>query len=313
MKLRHSKAAAYMAAIGYATIIGFSFLFVKQTVTMANPLDVLAHRFLLGFAAVGIPFLFGWIRFSFSLRDIWRLLPLGLLSPVLFFALQAYGLLSASSSEAGIILAMVPLLTTPFAAFFLKERTSSIQKLSILLSVSGVVYIFVMKGGAGWSKDNLSGLILLLLSALSLAGYSVLARPLTKKYTPVEIALVTMGMGFVIFNVAALFRHGAAGDMEAFLKPFTEPQYVIALMYLGILSSLGSTLLSNYALSQLEASKVSVFNNVSTIISMLAGALILHEKLTSAHLIGTFLIIAGVLGTNMGRVRVKNRPAAKGI
>ncbi|MFE4710488.1 MULTISPECIES: DMT family transporter [unclassified Paenibacillus] len=309
MKSRNSNTSAYLAAILYASIIGFSFLFVKMTVTEANPLDVLAHRFAIGWIAVAVPFLFGWVRLRFTWSDVRRLLPLGLLSPVLFFALQAFGLMSASSSEAGIILAMVPLFTAPIAAFFLKERTNLIQKLSILLSVSGVIFIFAMKGGAGWSGGSVVGLVLLVLSALSMAGFSVLARPLTRKYTPLEISFVTMAMGFILFAAAALIRHGTAGSLNLFFQPFADSKYLLALLYLGILSTVISNMLSTYALGRLEASKVSVFNNLSTLISIIAGALILHEELTVAHIIGTVMIIIGVLGTNFGKLPWKRRTA----
>ncbi|SDF53176.1 EamA domain-containing membrane protein RarD [Fontibacillus panacisegetis] len=302
---KRTNLAAYMAAIAYAVIIGFSFLFVKLTVTATHPLDVLTHRFFIGLIAVAIPFLFGWVHLRFSLSDLWRIVPLGLFSPVLFFAFQTYGLINTSSSEAGIIQATVPIFTLILASYFLKERTSLIQKLSLILSVAGVVLIFVMKGGSGLNTTNLGGISLLLFSALSFAGYSVLARPLAKKYAPMEITLITMGMGFIVFMTASLVRHTAAGTLSTFFQPLTQPAYVIALLYLGVLSSVGTTLLSSFALSRLEAFKVSVFSNLSTLISIMAGALILKEHITIYHLIGTMMIIAGVLGTNKKQMHSK--------
>nr|WP_251037879.1 EamA family transporter [Paenibacillus albidus] len=59
-------------------------------------------------AAVSIPFLFGWVHVRFTVRDIWRVVPLGLFSPVLFSAFQIYGLINTSSSEAGVIQATIP-------------------------------------------------------------------------------------------------------------------------------------------------------------------------------------------------------------
>lgn len=55
-----------------------------MTVTVAHPIDVLAHRFALSLIVVIIPVIFGWIKIRLSLRDLWRIIPLGLLSPVLF-------------------------------------------------------------------------------------------------------------------------------------------------------------------------------------------------------------------------------------
>lgn len=84
MNTAHTRGYAYIAAVLYAAIIGLSFLFVKMTVTVAHPIDVLAHRFALSLIVVSIPVVLGWIKIRLSLRDLWRIIPLGLLSPVLF-------------------------------------------------------------------------------------------------------------------------------------------------------------------------------------------------------------------------------------
>ncbi|PKQ87305.1 EamA family transporter [Paenibacillus sp. BGI2013] len=298
MNTTHTRGYAYIAAILYAAIIGLSFLFVKMTVTVAHPIDVLAHRFALSLIVVSIPVIFGWIKIRLSLRDLWRIIPLGLLSPVLFFAFQAFGLVSSNSSEAGIIQAMAPVFTLVLASVFLKERTSTMQKLFLLLSVAGVVFIFMMQG-SGVSMSNLKGIALLLLSTVCFAGYGVLARPLTQKYKPMELTWVTLMVGCIVFNAASLIRHASNGSMMDYIKPLGDTSYLGALAYLAILSTMISTLLASYALTHLEASQMSVFSNLSTLISIVGGAWILHEPVSGYHFIGALLIIAGVLGTNM--------------
>lgn len=293
---------AYVAAILYATIIGLSFLFVKMTVSVAHPIDVLAHRFALSLLVVSIPVIFGWIKIKLTLRDLWRIIPLGLLSPVLFFAFQAFGLVSSNSSEAGIIQAMAPVFTLVLASIFLKERTSLLQKLFLLLSVAGVIFIFLMKGSG--MSGNFKGIALLLLSTVCFAGYGVLARPLAQKYKPMELTWVTLMVGFIVFNAASLIRHASSGTMVDYVKPLGDASYLGALAYLAVLSTMFSTLLASYALTHLEASKMSVFSNLSTLISIAGGAWILHEPVHGYHFVGALLIIAGVLGTNMsGRKR----------
>ncbi|MGF6357772.1 drug/metabolite transporter (DMT)-like permease [Paenibacillus sp. 4624] len=303
MNTTRNRTYAYIAAVVYAAIIGLSFLFVKMTVTIAHPLDVLAHRFALSLIVVSIPVLFGWIKINLRLADLWRIIPLGLLSPVLFFAFQAFGLVTSNSSEAGIIQAMVPVFTLALASVFLKERTSILQKMSLLLSVAGVIFIFAMKG-SGMSMSNMQGIVLLVLSAISFAGYGVLARPLTRQYKPLELTWVTLMVGCVVFNAIALIRHAFTGSMVDYVQPLGDLSYLGALAYLAIFSTMVSTLLSSYALTHLEASRVSVFSNLSTLISIAGGALILHEPVQSYHYVGAILIIIGVLGTNMsGRKR----------
>lgn len=115
-----SKQKAYAAAIAYASIIGFSFLFVKIALESANPIDLLAHRFTVSFAAALLlyPFLRKKYRISIQWRDLIYIVPFSLLYPVLFFAFQVWGLMYTSSSEAGIIQATIPILTILLAWFF---------------------------------------------------------------------------------------------------------------------------------------------------------------------------------------------------
>ncbi len=96
----------------------------------------------------------------------------------------------------------------------------------------------------------------------------------------------------------AVGRHTVDRSLNEFFQPLTDIRYIGALLYLGILSTMITTLLSSFALSRIEASKMSVFSNFSTLVSMAAGALFLNEQLRYYHIIGSLMIILGVLGTN---------------
>ncbi|MGG2092165.1 DMT family transporter [Bacillus sp. S13(2024)] len=288
---------AYAAAILYTFIIGFSFMFVKLTFTVTGPLDTLAHRFTISILVASIPVIFGFVKLNITFKNMLSILPVAILYPALFFTFQAFGLVYTSSSEAGIIQATIPIFTLVCASYFLKERTTIWQKISLLLSVSGVIYIFAMKG-FGSHSTSFIGVILILLSALSSAGYNVLARKMTKQFRLIDVTYMMTTIGFVCFNTLSIGNHIAAGTMNQFFQPFTSPLFLVSILYLGILSSLLTAFLSNYALSIMEASKMSVFSNVSTLITMFTGVIFLQEDLAYYHIIGAVMIILGVLGTN---------------
>lgn len=287
----------YFAAICYSFIIGLSFLFVKLTLTVTEPVHVLAHRFTISFLIASIPIMMGWFKLQITLKDLLRLLPLSMFYPTLFFIFQTFGLSYTSSSEAGIIQATVPVFTALFAAFFLKEASTRIQKLSLLLSVSGVIFIFIMDG-SDFHSAGFAGNLLILLSALAFAGYAVLARKYTKEYSVLDLTYIMTVISFVCFNMMSFLTHTIDGTLISHFEPFFSPIFVISILYLGGLSSLVSSLLSNYTLSKLEASKMSVFTNLSTLITILAGVMFLEETLHYYHIIGAILIILGIVGTN---------------
>lgn len=217
--------------------------------------------------------------------------------PIVFFTFQVLGLARISSSEAGIIQATIPIFTLALAGLLLKEKATRGQLVFISLSVLGVIYMLIMNG-ANATTGNVIGSGFILLSALAASLYNVFARRLTKQYSLLTLTYVMTLCGFVIFNGMALGNHLVNGTINEFFQPLTHVDFVIAILYLGLLSSLGTSYLSNYALSKLEASQMSVFSNFATLITILAGVLILQEVFHLYHFIGGILIIIGVIGTN---------------
>jgi len=293
---------AYIAAIIYALIIGLSFMFVKIALTVASPLETLAHRFTVAWIVASIFLLFSKNKLQIGWKDLQRILPLALLYPILFFAFQVFGLARTSSSEAGIIQATIPIFTLLLASIILKENTSFKQLICVSLSVLGVIFIFMMNG-VGTAKVSFIGSGFILLSAITSALYNVFARKLTQQYSLFTLTYIMTLFGFIGFNGIAISMNVINGTTKQFFQPFMHLDFVLAIVYLGILSSLITSFLSNYALSKMAASKMSVFSNVATLITILAGVLFLQEEFHYYHLVGALVIIIGVIGTNyFGRV-----------
>lgn len=304
--MEQKRGLIYLSATIYTLITGFSFLFGKIALKYAGPMDILAHRFSAALMALMVVQLFQGAFCKLTRAKFIRILPLALFYPLLFFTFQTYGLQRASSSEAGIIFAAIPIFTWILAAIFLKEKTNRIQKLCIIASVSGVVYIS-WQNGAGQHFGVSRGILLLLVSALSYAAYSILAKKMTRRFSSAELSCPMIIISFFCFNLLALGRHLYSGSLSSFWLPLARADYLAAIAYLGILSSLVTALLTNYVLSKLEASKMSVFGNLATVISIFAGYLFLKEQLTPHHIIGSILIVGGVLGVNfLGDERLKH-------
>lgn len=294
---KNNNRSAYLAAVLYAVIVGLSFLFTKVALGISNPIDILAHRFIASFIAISIPILLKLVPVNLTKERILKVLPLAILYPLCFFGFQTFGLQHATSSEAGIILASAPVFTMIMASYFLNEKSNIYQKLSIAISLVGVLYI-TFKKGSTIDLANIQGMVLLLMSALSFSGYSIMTRKLSKDYTVIELSFIMITLSFIVFTSFAVVQNIVSGSLTAFLLPLTNIKFIISILYLGVLSTLGTSLLTNFALSKLEASKMIVFSNLGTVISIAAGVMFLKEEIFFYHIIGSLLIIGGVLGTN---------------
>ncbi|MGI6320126.1 MAG: EamA family transporter [Bacteroidales bacterium] len=80
----------------------------------------------------------------------------------------------------------------------------------------------------------------------------------------------------------------------SFFEPFMSMSFIVSVLYLGILSSVLTSFLTNYALTYISTSNVSVMNNISPIIAILGGVVILGESLSLVQILGGLTVLIGV-------------------
>lgn len=311
MKSGNQVKAAYLAAASQAIIIGLSFLFVKMTLNQASPMDVLAHRMTIGFISAILPVLAGKAKIRITWRDVPKLIPAALAFPVFVYTFQTYSLQTLPSTEAGIIQALTPIFAVILAAIFLGERSTLGQVAFVCLSVFGVIFMLVMKGVSLEAFDG-PGTIMMVVSVLCSALYVIQARRLTKQMPWYNLSVFVQGFGALVFNVIAVGTHLSQGTLGQYYEPFTLPGFALSIIYLGAFSSYGANVLSNFALARLESSRMTVFNNLSMVVTVVAGVLILGEALHWYHIAGALIIVAGIYGTNKFRNRTPKSQAVSG-
>ncbi len=295
----NEKTKAYLAALSFSTIIGFSFLFTKVALGFASPLTNLAHRYTVAALVLFILQQTKVIQVKLTKEDVLSILPMSLFYPLLFFMFQSFALQYISSSEAGILQALVPIITLILASVFLKEKTTFIQKFFLCLSVAGVIYIFLSKGANLGVETGILGFMLMLGSVFSNAINNILSKYKGGQYRAIDLTVVVILVGFLVFNSLSLVTHFLSGNLMSYFEPLGHLSYLISILYLGILASIVTASLSIYAIVRLGASIVSVFGNLGTVLTIVAGAVFLHEPIYAYHIIGASLIIGGILGMNM--------------
>lgn len=91
--------------------------------------------------------------------------------------------------------------------------------------------------------------------------------------------------------IPALVIFGFDHKIECFVKP----ENLFNIIYLGMGASALCFVTWNYAVRILGAVKTSLYIYVGPVITVIASALILKEKITGIAVIGTVLILAGLL------------------
>jgi drug/metabolite transporter (DMT)-like permease len=195
---------------------------------------------------------------------------------------------------AGTIIAVVPVCCILMDVLVLHEKVTRRQVLCAVGAVGGVALISA--GGA--VMISALGLLFLLLTMLSDTVYYGISHSAAKVFTPFEMTYVMFLVGMAAFIPAALFQTGGLHS-ELITVPAQSGQFWLAVMYLGVLSSGVAYGLLNFANSHLTVSESSLFSNVTTVVSVLAGVILLKEPFSLWQILGVAVILVCVFIANV--------------
>lgn len=286
------QAKVLLAATVCHVFWGFSFLASRRGLDAAPVLVLLSHRFLLAFLVMNLLLLTPLGTLQLKGKRFLPLLALGLAEPVIYFFGEQYGLLHSNTIFSGVMIAMIPIVSTLAAAPILKERPTAGQLLFSLLSVGGVIGIGLLSKSSG-ALDWL-GVLGLLVAVLSAVVYTLLSRGISGRFTPFERTYFMLGVGAVVFTALALLR--CRGEPADYLQPLRQSSYLLSLLFLALCCSVISYFLSAYALTHMSVARETVFANLTTAVSVFAGAVFLHEPFSLWGAVFSLLILLGIYG-----------------
>ncbi len=285
--------AAIASLLASSIIIGFSFVVLKKGLEYASPFTVLIDRLLI--AALVVFFLkkTGIIVIDkISKAQKVNLFLLSLLYPIAFFLFQNFGIKYISASETAIVYSFIPILTTIVSAIVLKERTTISQKFGILLSFCGMAYIS-FHSFSGFS-DSVTGYALLFCSLISIVLYYIFLKKRVAKISPLSITyyllLFAVSSSIVVYLGWELINFQTLPDWHR----LENYKYIMVVLYLGVLSTFGTSVLISIGIKNLSAVQTSIFSNISPFFGILAGVLIMGDVLQTYQLIGAACIFTGM-------------------
>jgi len=294
---------ATLAALGAQVIFGFSFMFTKIALNFASPMTVIADRYIIAFLGLTIVMFATKTKIKPN-KNIWKLALMSVFQPVLYFIFETYGIQMTTSAFSSIMISMIPVVSMISGIFILGEVPSPVQYVFSALSISGVV-IMSLAGNADGTVTVL-GIALLFGAVISSVGYNTLSRKISAEFTVFERTYAMTLIGLVSFVGIAIVEN--IKNPVNVINSFTSLEYTAATLYLGIISSVVAFLLLNYANTYLPVAKTTAFSNATTVVSVIAGAIFIGEKITPVTVVSGVMIIAGVMGVQMSGIhKAKNK------
>jgi drug/metabolite transporter (DMT)-like permease len=204
----------------------------------------------------------------------------------LYYVLFNLALAYTSASQTALIQSAFPAIVAILAVVWLHERVTKQRFMGIGLAIVGVVIIVASQNDAAASNPVL-GNALAFASVLSWGVYTILAKRISNA-DPIAVTAVISLIGTVMLVPAALLENA---DVSLSSIP---AEGWLPILYLGALASAVSYLLYTRALRDIDASLVGTFINLSPVIGVVSGVLVLGEPITMSAVLGGAMVLVGV-------------------
>jgi drug/metabolite transporter (DMT)-like permease len=228
----------------------------------------------------------------------WPLVTVLALLGMLAYNLFLYEALNfTTAAGASLINAANPAVMALLAVLLVKDRLSAQAVVGIVLSLIGV--LLILSHGSFSSLTALdvnAGQLLMLGAVLVFSLYSIWGR-LLKTVPPIT---ATAAQAVIVLVVMTPFA-----AVSGVTWP-TEAAPLSALLYIGLLPSVGSYVLWNLALRDTKASVAGIYLNLITVFTV-AAALALGETVPASELIGGAVVIVGVVLTSIPQLTIRGR------
>ena len=292
MNSKFTSIAASAGLLLAATIWGFSFVIVKDSLDYIGAFYMVAYRYTIASVVMSLIFIKKWKLLS------WDYIRHGSLTGLFLFLAYATQTVGCDYTTAGknaflttFYVIMIPILTW----LLFKKRPRFYVFIAALMSLSGIGLLALGSGDKGFNIGDLLTLICGIFFALHIIY--------TEKYNraggdPLFLTLLQFIFTAIAGWICAPFLEGSFPAATAFTG-----RVVLSMLYLGLLSTMVGFSLQNIGLKYVQSSIASLFLSFESVFGILFSTIFLHEVFTLKMFIGcTLIFLAVILAENGDRL-----------
>ncbi|CAM4213088.1 DMT family transporter [Paenibacillus alkaliterrae] len=275
---------SYLLLLFCVTCWGSNFVFGSMLVHEFPPFLLSALR-LTSTSLFLISYAWGTKRLKHLIRrDYLLLIPLGFIGILLNQAAFFSGLKTVSATTASLILSLTPITATLLASLFLKEIITRRMVIGSIVAIMGIFFVVGKSDGLEFSI----GILYILLAMLTFAISIIMMRKLTERIDPFIATVYSTVIGSIMVIPVAIIKdplNQVSPHLWAWVMLF-----VTAIVAQGLCG-----LIWNFQLKRVGVGKASIFLNLQPFVAMIVGFMLLGTPVTTIQLIGSLLIVGGVV------------------
>jgi drug/metabolite transporter (DMT)-like permease len=274
--------------LSVVTIWGFNFAVVKIIYRDFHPIAFNAVRFVIAASSMFVLLKLKGASLQISREDYRGVIWLGLLSNTFYQFIFVLGLARTKAGNSGLLMALTPIFAYLIGVATKRERFSREVLGGILLSLAGVATIVAFGSaevsfGATWKGD-----LMMIAAAFCWGWYSADSTRLLAKYGALRLTVMTMISGAAV-TIPLSIPWVINQNWSAI-----APEAWFGVGYSAFLAIVYSYFVWAYALSRIGVARTAIFSNVTPIVALLGGWMLLGEQPLFAQGAGVILVLTGV-------------------
>lgn len=248
---------------------------------------------------------FHW--FCTSRKDELLMVVLGLAGGSVYFLTENAAMLYTTATNTSLIVCSCPLFAMLLFALIYRysESISKIQALGSVIACIGMAVV-VLNGHFVLHLSPL-GDTLAFGACLCWAVYSLLMKPATERYSSLFITRKVFFYGLLTIVPYFILRPEEAWIFTPSILQFFNLSILLNLLFLGVVASMICYVTWNWVISKLGAVIATNWVYFNPITTILFAWWLLHEQITVWFLLGTALILTGMILAEKPRTGVRPR------
>jgi drug/metabolite transporter (DMT)-like permease len=289
----------YGACALAGTLWGTGFFFGRIALDEMSVEAMVLYRFL--FACLGMLPVLVTNRVRLTRSETRTLLLAAAFGIPIQFLLQFHGLARTTVSHASLMVGAMPVLLAAAAAMFAGERLDWIGWLALCGSTVGAA--MVVLGGSrvttGRETPTLAGDLLVIASLITALAWILLSKKLMQTHSPPVVTAYTIYSGTAMLALVIFGAQALAQPVHIRMDPIpvahVSAKAWTALAISGVMCTATTTLLWNWGIHQVPASRAGVFLNIEPALGSILGVELLGENLGPYAWLGGALILAAAI------------------
>lgn len=279
---------AYAAMFCACLLWGSAYITTKYILRVFEPVTVIFLRMSVASLCCIVLVPLFRIRVNYQAGDWKWFLLMVLCEPGLYFLFESHALTYTSASQAGMLVATIPIFVGIGAGIFLKENLPRQAWIGCLVAAAGVIWLNAGAVADEHAPRPILGNSLELIAMVFGSAFAICARRLSRNYSPLFLTAVQAWGGFLFFLPLVLSPIGGFPS-DAPISSW------LCTVYLGLAISVGAYGLYNYSFKRLPAGQVSIYLNLIPVFTLGLGMLVLGERLTMPQYLACALVLGGVI------------------